>query len=79
MDLLETEGVREIVVMGGQFEDACRNLKWDSWNYTAGDFRSLKNGTPAVPNRHGVYLIRAPSPLSRLSDIETPNFTGAGY
>ena len=76
MNLLETEGVREIVVRGGQFEDACGNLKWDSWNYTAGDVRSFKNGTPAVPNRHGVYLIRAPSPLPRVRDYSDVVYIG---
>ncbi len=67
--------------MGVQFDDACRNLKWDSWNYTAGNFRSLKNGIPAVPNRRGVYLIRAPSPLPRVlgySDVVYIGQSGGG-
>jgi hypothetical protein len=48
------------------FDVEVRRYRWTTWRYVAGGFGSLKKGSPAIPCRRGVYVIRAPKPLSRV-------------
>jgi len=49
-----------------RFEREYQKLSWNRWPYPAGHLASLKKGSPAIPCRHGVYMIRAPKPLPRV-------------
>jgi len=65
----------------GQFDREWRNYQWTRWRYRAGDFESLKRASPAIPCRHGVYIIHAPAALPRvrgLSDIVYIGQSGGG-
>ena len=62
--------------MASHFEDECRKLSWARWQYAAGEFRSLKSESPAIPPKHGVYLIRATSPLHRVEGVSDVVYIG---
>lgn len=67
--------------MCDRFEQAYQRLNWMSWQYPAGNYRSLKGADPQIPPRYGVYLIRAPSALSRVrgsSDVVYIGQSGGG-
>jgi hypothetical protein len=63
------------------FEREYGKLQWARWQYAAGKLDSLKRASPAIPCRHGVYLIRAPQRLLRVrgsSDVVYIGQSGGG-
>lgn len=51
--------------MNDRFAIAYAAHSWKSWSYVAGDFRSLKDLVRPIWTQHGIYLIKAPSPIQR--------------
>jgi len=56
------------------FETEFRKHRWDRWEYTAGQYASLKSA--GIPCRHGVYVVRSPSPLSRVRGSSNVVYVG---
>lgn len=59
-----------------QFEQEWRKYEWRRWRYPAGDFASLKAASPLIPCRHGVYIVRGPTPLPRVRDSSDVVYIG---
>jgi len=67
--------------MSDRFRQLYQRFNWTSWQYPAGNLRSLKRAEPPIPPRYGIYLFRAPSTLARVrgsSDVIYIGQSGGG-